>query len=215
VLGSEALTRVNEATGFRPSGHSLEAVFVRRFSEAQRDLEKGKTIPKFLLQEDQTLALASGTHSVPLPTGFMRESDETLIRYYPQGTDKPTFLARRFYIDAVQAQIQPQNLPTSPSIYVIRKSTVDFITTADRNYTLYWDYYKSADAFALNAENAWLLNAPEWLIGEAGYRIAMDLRDANALGVFKELRTAGRAAIFGEDLADAEASGPYVMGANL
>lgn len=215
MLGSVALQRVNDAIGFRPDGHSLEAKIVLRFAEAQRDLEKGKTLPKFLLQEDQTLTLLAGTRSVALPVGFLRESDESLIRYTPSGTDEPVFLTRRFLIDAINANIKNDDVPTTPKVYVVRKSTINFVTAANITYTLTWDYYKSAELFALNAENEWLANAPEWLIGECGYRMAMDLRDANAVGLFDKLRTTGRAAVFADDLADAEASGPYQMGANL
>ena len=46
MLGSDAVTRVNDALGWRPSGHSLESKIVLRFGEAQRELERGKTLPK-------------------------------------------------------------------------------------------------------------------------------------------------------------------------
>lgn len=215
MIGADAVTRVNDGLGWRPTGHALEPKIILRFAEAQRELEKGKTLPKFLLQEDQTLSLVKNTHTVALPTGFIRESDESLIRFTPPGTDQPTFLARRLYIDAIVGNIQADNAPTAPTIYVMRKTTIDFVTTANANYTLTWDYYKAADAFSTGAENQWLANAPEWLIGEVGRRIAADLRDADAYTLFDKMATVARAAQFADDLADAEASGPYQMGANL
>lgn len=215
MLGSVAVQRVNDGLMFRPDGHNLESKIVLRFAEAQRELEKGKTLPRFLLQEGQTLSLVAGTSTVALPTGFIRESDDSLIRYTPSGTDKPTFLERRYYRDAIIAQIKEENDPVAPSIYVIRRSTIDFITTADTTYTLTWDYYKAADAFSTSAENAWLANAPEWLIGECGVRIAADLRDADAVTLFMKMRDMARMSVLGEDFTAELASGPIVMGANL
>ena len=49
----EAVLRLNDSVGFRLSGHDKEAMFINRLQEAQRDLEAGKTLPRFLIQEDQ------------------------------------------------------------------------------------------------------------------------------------------------------------------
>jgi len=229
MLRSAAVQRINRAIGFRPSGNPLEATIVLALQEAQRDLERGKTLPKFLLQENQTLTLVTGSHTVAKPSGFIRENDETRIRFFPATSDVPRFLSRRYYIDAVEANVRSSTdpdttvEPVAPSVYVVRKSTIDFITVADVNYTLFWDYYKAADELTSDIENAWLvsnpatpeLGAPEWLIGEAGLRVAQDLRDQMAIQTFSTIRQAGRAACFGETIASEDASGPIQMGANL
>lgn len=220
MLRSVAITRINDGLGFFAAGNSLESKIALRLQEAQRDLEKGKTLPKFLLQENQTLTLSSAAHTATLPTGFLRESDENRLHFYPTTSTRPIFLTRKYFQDATEARTEtledsPDPVePVPPSVYVIRRSTVDFITTADTTYTLYWDYYKAADVLSSDIENAWLENAPEWLIGEAGLRIAMDLRDKDAVELFSELAKRGRAACFGEDLAAELASGPLQMGAN-
>lgn len=215
---TEAVRRINDGLGFLPDGHSLESKIILRLQEAQRDLESGKTLPKFLLQEDQTLTLTVATHTTALPTGFIRENDDTRIRFLPVGSDLPDFLERKLYIDAVAANIREEDEPVSPSVYVIRKSVVDFITTADATYTLYWDYYKRADVLTSDIENAWLASldgGAEWLIGKAGKKIAADSRDKDAIALFADMEREGRAACLGEIIASEEASGPYVMGANL
>ncbi len=213
---SAAVARINEGLGFRSSGNALESAIVLRLQEAQRNLERGKTLPKFLLQENQTLTLTAGAHTVAKPTGFLRESDENRLHYFVSGSDQPIFLARRFYDDALLAQLnQDDMLPKAPSVYVMRQQTLDFITIADTTYTLRWDYYKAADLLTTDIENEWLAHAPEWLIGEAGFRIARSTRNATAVELFNEMRTAARAAIFGEDIAAELASGPLQMGGNL
>lgn len=221
VTRTQAVQRINRDIGFRPAGNPLEATIVDVLQEAQRDLEKGKTLPKFLLLEDQTLTFTAGTHTIAKPARFLRESDEVRIRFFPTSSTVPRFLTRKLYIDAVEANLKPHNSPnssiqpTAPSVYVMRQSTIDFITVADATYTLYWDYYQSDLVLTTDIENLWLKNASDWLIGEAGLRLATSLGNQQAVGAFTNLEARGRAAAFAEDIASEEASGPFVMGLNL
>jgi hypothetical protein len=218
---TEAVQRINEGIGFRAAGNPLEATIIRRLQEAQRDLEKGKTLPRFLIQEDQPLVLAAGTHTTPLPPGFLRDVDETGIRFYAPNSIKARFLKRAYYKDAIQASAHVSEMDPSepiqrraPQFYVIRRTVIDFITIATTTYNLVWDYYKAAALLTTDTENEWLRYAPEWLIGEAGLRLAQSLGNQQALAEFTAVRQAGRAAIFGEDLAAELSSGPLAMGAN-
>lgn len=218
MLGSVAVQRVNASIGFRPDGHSLESMIALRFAEAQDDLEMGKTLPKFLLQEDQTLSLLIGTHTVLIPTGFARADDERPISYVVSGTNSPKFLQqKRIYKDAVQAYANSDFNTVGFKVYVLRNSVIDFIINAPSTTTFTWNYYKYAAAFATNTENEWLAHktAKWWLIGEAGLRVAQDLRDANAVNIFTAMVQKGRAATFGDILAREDESGLLVMGSNL
>ena len=181
-MRDEAVARINEATGFRITGNAIEPVIIKRLQEAQRDLEKGKTLPRFLLQEDQMLLLPAGQHALSLPTGFIREDDDNRLHFVSADTNLPLYLKSMRYMDAVlqvttqQRPDEPQLQTVAPSVYVIRNATVDFITIADQDYTLFWNFYKADDILNVNIENAWLREAPEWLIGEAGSRFALDTR---------------------------------------
>lgn len=212
---STAIERINDGLGFMSSGNAMEPKIILRLKEAQRDLEKGKTLPKFLIEEDSPLTLLTGEHSVAKPSDFLRVDDEVQIHYIPDGYEVPIFLRKRFYNDAVAANIREQNDPVAPSIYVLRQSTIDFVTTADTDYTLYWNYYKAAEVLDTDIENAWLEHAPEWLIGEAGLRIASDARDAEAVALFGEMLKRARAAHFANLLDEELSGGPLQMGANL
>ena len=218
MLGSVAVQRVNRALGFRADGNSLEGAIALAFAEAQDELEMGKTLPKFLLQEDQTLSLTSGTHTVLIPAGFARADDERPISMVISGSNRPKFLQqKRIYKDAVQAYSNSDFNTVGFKVYVIRNSVIDFIINAPSTTTFTWNYYKYAAAWSLAGENEWMLHktAKYWLIGEAGYRIAYDLRDANAKALFDDMRQKGRAATFGDILAREDESGPLVMGADL
>lgn len=215
MLRTVAVQRIKDGLAFR-TGTTLDTKIILRLQEAQRDLEAGKTLPKFLLQEAQTLSLAAAAHTVAIPSGFIRENDDKSIYYTPSGTDRPTFLKRiRAYKDAVLGNVSEDSDAAAPKVYVVLKSTIDFIITADQAYTLYWDYYKRADVLTADIENDWLGNVEggsEWLIGEAGFRIAADLRDKDGMGLFDALRQKGRAASFGSLLALEESGGPVAMG---
>lgn len=223
----EAVQRINEGLGFRPAGNPLETSIQAKLREAQRDLERGKSLPKFLLQQDQTFTLVAGTHTVALPAGFLREDDDNLPHYMPTATSSlPVFLERRQYEDAVLGLTRIPVTPKGPTIYVRRRGVLDFIIPADVNYTLTWSYYKAAVVLNSNITNEWLVDdpynvdgllvgAPEWLIGEAGFRMAQSLRDDKAVQLFDGMRTQGRAACFGEDLVSETSGGPLQMGANL
>jgi len=214
----DAVNRISEGVGFRASGHLQEPMFGRRLQEAQRDLERGKTLPRFLLLEDQTLFLAAGTHNITYPFGFLRDDDDNRIHYTPIGTNVPFYLTPMRYNDAVrvmsmrQRPDEPHLTTTAPLVYTFRNSDIDFITVADVDYTFNWNYYGQAAILnAFGDTNLWLQYAPEWLIGEAGERVARSLRDADALAEFQEMKTKARAAIFGDQIAKEDMMGPLQM----
>jgi len=219
MLGSEAVQRVNRGLGFRRQGNTLETQIAACFQEAQDDLEMGKTLPKFLLQESQSLILTAPGHTVNLPTRFARPSDDEYIHYVKTNESTPTFLSpKAIYADAVKAyQGSDLTMTNGFKVYVIRNQVIDFIIPATTTTTFTWSYYKYAEDFALATANEWLAHksAKWWLIGECGFRMAQDMRDDRAAQIFDGVRQRGRAATFADILALEDSAGPLVMGANL
>ena len=159
----------------------------------------------------------AGQNTVALPSGFIREEPDNLLHYFPSSSQMPIFLARKLYIDAALAQLKDVTPPGAPQVYVLLKNTIDFIVPAKTNYTLFWSYYKRGALLTSDIENEWLeetMGAPEWLIGEAGYRLASDARNQTGQALFDDMRTRGRAACLAEIIAREESGGPYVMGLN-
>ena len=218
MLRSAAVRRINRDLGYRPDGWAREGDVISCLQEAQKNFEKGKTLPRFLLAEDQPLTLLVNTHSVAYPTGFLRISDDNPLHFFPTGSTVPTYLQQKFYSDAVIANITASSTEArAPSVYVLRKGSIDFITTANQQYNLLMDYYKAADLLTSDIENQWLADegaGAEWLIGEAGYRMAVSLKDQSAMQSFDAMRTSGRAACFGELVTQETEGGPLQMGAN-
>lgn len=217
MLRDVAVARIQDGLGF--ANRQTDKIILR-LQEAQRELEKGKTLPRFLLQESQVLVLNAGDYTVALPTGFLRMQDSAPLHFQVNSLATSSFLrVTTDYKLALEASTatadEDANGPGRPSIALLRATTINFLVQADQEYRFIWDYYKAADILDSNIENAWLQNAPEWLIGEAGWRMAMDVRDKDAVVVFDNLRKTGRAAIFGEIIAYEDSTGPLVMGANL
>lgn len=218
MQGSEAVTRIKEGLGFLTGSHH-DTRIISRLNEAMWHLEHGTSLPKFLIQQDQPLVLAADASSIALPAGFIRVVDDEKVHYLPSTSTIPVFLTRKYYTDAQLAYARYESGSVivnsrAPEVYVIRKSTIDFVAPANADYTLTWSYYKGGDAVASGSENVWLANSPYWLIGEAGHRMAKDVRDADAVSIFQDMLTKARSAQLGEQVVEELADGPIEMGAN-
>ena len=228
MLRDEAVARIHNNLGYRPLGTSLQGGVETRLQRAQEYMEQGKSLPWFLLQLDATFTLFVGNSAFALPVGFIRESDES--RLHVLGSSPIHYLSRRYTIDGMQAyQLATDSI--MPSVYAIRRQmnatpapgvkttpspgVVEFFRTFGQNYTFEWDYYKKDAPLTSNIENNWLREAPEVLIGLAGASVAHDLHNTEAEQGFVQLFQDRYKALFGEMIAQEEASQPLQMGANL
>lgn len=206
MLRDAAVQRIQEGLGFRTD---LETTVIARLQEEQRDLERGKTLPRFLLKEGEVLSLASGTNLVTLPTDFLRRSDSPLL-YIPVGSESARIIPWKEYEAARDSYSNFS--PAGPAVAALRSSSIYFFPTADLSYDITWDYYQKAEVLSSNIENLWLANAPELLIGGAGLRTARDIRNDKAVAVFGEMYKQARMTWFSETIVQEEES--YVMGGN-
>lgn len=203
-----ALLRITDGLGFRSD---LATKVILRMQETQRDLERGDTLPDFLIKEGQTLSLLQVGNSVALPDDFLRRSSLEL-RYTPADSTISKTVPWRNY-DAAYQTFSDRD-PTGPSVAVLRASTILFFPIADRDYTLTWDYYAKAALLTTNVENVWLANAPELIIGDAGLRMALDIRNKEAQGLFGAMYKEARRVWFNETVIREYDDGPLLLGAN-
>lgn len=202
-----AIQRIQRGLGFRTD---LSSEIALAMQEQQRLLELGKTLPWFLLQEDQILTLPVATRSVNLPTGFIRMEDEGF--FYTSTEDGEIEVIRRPYAEA--RDFYADRDAGGPEAYSLRKTSFYFFPEPDTGYSLTYSYYKQADVLTTNVENAWLAYAPEVLIGAAGVSIATDVRDATAVQTFTALYTVGMNALMAEIAAREENNMPRALGRN-
>jgi hypothetical protein len=209
MLRDVAVARIQNGLGFTTA---LSDTIILRMQEEQRDLERGKTLPGFLLLEDQTLSLAEGDTDVTLPSDFLRRSNMAL-RYIPTGETNSIIIPWKNF-DEAYAAITEDADAAGPKVAILRQSAVRFLPEADADYTITWTYYRKADVLTSNIENLWLANAPELLIGGAGLRIAKDKRDPQAIQFFGDMYKQARSTWFGETIVQEQDDGPMLLGAN-
>lgn len=203
-----AVRRIQRGLGWRSN---LEYDIIMSLQEAQRDLERGKSLPEFLLVEDATLTVTAGTGEIALPTNFLRRSSHKL-RYTLDNSDKPQFVEWRNLNEALAQWGGADS--RSPQVVVLRNSTLLFYPERDKPYTVTWSYYKKDAVLSTNIQNLWLQNAPELLIGLAGMSIAADAKNSNALATFTNMYKMARQTWFNEIVVQEMDDGPLIMGAN-
>lgn len=178
MLRSTAVSRIQRGLGFRTD---LEDECISALQEAQREFERARTLPWFLVEEDQTLSVTSGTQTVALPDGFLMEVEDDGLHYTSTDaglvylTKRPFDEAKLYYRDTDAGE---------PLSYSLRKASLYVFPEPDTNYTLTWSYFKAADVLTSDVENAWLENVPELLIAKAGLILAMDLENADSTKKF-------------------------------
>lgn len=178
----EAVAIIKRGLGFLSSTTHDDAI-IAALKQAQFAREGGRSLPEFLLQEDETLAITADTANYTLPTGFLREdidfnpvtitdSDGDVTILEPLGYDE----AKALYEEGAEG---------TPEVYSVRKTEVWLFPTPDAALTLTWSYFKNDTVLDTNVENQWLANAPYVLIADAGLKMAKDLRDQAAAAIYQ------------------------------
>lgn len=211
----EAVARIQRGLGFRDD---LTNEIIVALKEAKRNLEMGRSLPGFLMQESQTLMVPVGETEVDLPDGFIREWQEEGLWYVNSANPDAVI-----WLEKLDYEIGRSRFATvsagSPIAYTLRKNTIKFWPARNTAYTLTWSWFKKSVDLSTNvANNEWLdedSGAPEALIGRAGMIIAADLEDTTSLQKFSAMYTAAWNAVTNEDQLGDEENRPLAMGARL
>lgn len=209
----EAVARIQQGCGWRSDVVDQIAYALR---EAQRLIEIGRSLPYFLVEEDEDLSAPTGSAAIALPDRFIREYDEndrSTLRYYDSTAQTWVFLEKMDHDDAL-VEFASMDAGT-PQAYVLRKDTIEIFPERDQDYTLVWSYYKGGEVLSSNIENSWLANAPDVLIGKAGASIATDLENDKAVGIFNALYKEAWAGAFAADILRQEANRDRAVGGRL
>lgn len=203
-----AIARIQRGLGFRTD---LVEEIASAMQEQQRLLEMGKTFPKFLLQEDQTLNLLTGDPSIAFPERFLQVSEEDGLSYF-DADGRRISIPRRPFAEA-QATYETYE-PQGPLAYSLRANSFYFWPVPDQDYTISLSFYQGAELLTTNIENAWLLHNPDVLIAAAGISIATDLRDASAVQLFTALYNAAMLNQVSKIAQDEVSDMPIALGRN-
>ena len=203
-----AISRIQRGLGFRTD---LNDEIALALQEQQRLLEQGKTLPKFMKEEDQTISVVASTQSYFLPERFIRVSDEESV-YWVDSDNVSHEIVRRPFAEA--RGYYSETDAGAPEAYSIRKDTIYFWPVPDTGYSVVWTYYKGGELLTSNVENTWLANVPDLLIGLAGISIATDVRDKDAFATFTALAQAAAEAMLNNVALDELSDMPVALGRN-
>jgi hypothetical protein len=198
MTGAEAIAQIQQGLGWR-SDKAVEILAALNFAQDERE-QPGKTLPWYLLSEDQPLAVSSGVQAVSLPTGFIKEVEERdgNLRYQPNATSRTLFLTKTSYENAekfffgdwrVEDLSATASVATvvigAPRAYVLRSNTIRVYPKPDADYTLTWSYWShDTDITSGSSTNQWLTYNPWVIVGEAGLKMAADLQNQAATQKF-------------------------------
>ncbi len=186
----EAVSMIKLQLGFRSN---QDANIISCLKLAQTQLELQPTKPWFLISEDSYAFTSSGEQRIAIPTDFLQEVDEAVLRYVPEDSTDPSEEVDLWKDDYDALRKNYANWTNSvtglstgaPEAYCLLDGYFRIFPTPDATYRLRMIYYAQDDVLSTNIENQWLKYAPLLLMGKAGRMISEGpLRDKEATGVF-------------------------------
>lgn len=186
MILSDMQARIREGMQYLQSSTEANNYILYAIQAQQRDLEKGKSLPQFILEEDATITGAGGVSTAAIPSDFIRLAEE----HVPVWTSASGSQSRELKIDSYGylRGVWFNSTVTNPVAMAIRKSTFKIFPTPSSSWTITYSYYKKqAVPSAPGDENAWMLNVPDLMINGAGMRFAADRQDQDAAKKFSTL----------------------------
>lgn len=181
---------------------------------AQDELERGKTLPWFIVNEDETISLTAGVSTWTLPNNFIREVDDFGNPNSQFSSDGDIVNLKRLPYDVGYSTYGGAD-PGEVVAYSKRGSSFVFWPTPDEDTELTISYYAHADDPSTAASNVWSENVPGLLIGLAGMMIAADLHDDAAQQKFAVQYAQAKDSLFKEIVADEDANMQFSLGGLL
>ncbi len=212
MILSEAQTEIRNGMQYLAQSTAGDALILRKLKETQDDLEKGKSLPKFLLTEDATFTGAANVSTANLPTGFIRFSEDN-VPYWtgPTGATRELKVGEYGYL----RQVWNGSTLTDPQAIAVRKSTIKLFPTPSAAWTVTYSYYaKGVVLVNPNDENVWLTNEPWLMVYGAGMRFAADRQDQVNATKFSTLYRAQYASYLAKIVDEEIAIQNVIMGGN-
>lgn len=206
----EAVAQMKQLHGFRTD---LDVQCVTALQQVQRELEEAAFLPWFLRTEVASISTTADEERVPLPSDFLRETEDTALWYYKasNAADKRWILLKRGDIETLRYEYQ--DTTGEPEAYSKDQAYFRIKPTPNAVYTLKMGSYFAKDAvLTSNIENKWLTHAPFLMLGKAGQIVATAVRDAVAYKEFAKMEAQGMQKLIEQDTAYEMANNRPVMG---
>jgi len=180
----EAVDEIRAGLGFRSD---MQATIISRLKQSQRELEGGKSLPWFIVNEDSPIELIAGQSEYTLSDHFIQEADDLGFQNIAQNIEGDIYHVKKWEYDKSIATFGFE-ATGYPRVYTIRNFTLKFFPTPDIDYSYRWSFYQKQTTLEDNVENQWLKFVPDLLIGMAGGYVAANLRDEQAIAYFQPIR---------------------------
>ena len=207
---SEAVARIQRLLGFRSD---LDTAIVDALKDEQVKLEEAAFLPWFLLVEVASISTTATEERVPVPSDFIRESEQTALWYYDSSADEDARWNELKKADIDTLRNVYHDTTGAPQAYALDQKYFRIKPIPDDTYTLkLGSYFANATVLSSDVENVWLEHVPDLLLGKAGMKVATSIRDQVAYGQFQIMERDGRIEMIKQDTARDMANQRLVMG---
>lgn len=213
MLRDDAILVILNRVGQRGGGAggaldtSLQSQAVTEMKFAQEQLERGEkaNLPWFLdtVYVNASFKTAIDSHTVAVPTGFLRELEEETVTLYYQDTEGKWQPLDKVDYDEGHHEFANSSAG-APQAYTLIGENYNVWPKADAEYSLK-ALVSIADAvLSSNIENKWLKYAAQLLIGKTGMVVAELARDAASREYFSSMAARGHDALTRDTVARRE-----------
>src|SRR3990167_5468205 len=192
MIRSLAVSRIQLYLGFRGD---KSAEIITAIQDAQQELEQGTFLPWFLLSDPLSLSTVANDEKIALTsvTGFLREDEESSLFYYNSTADADERWVELDKLSLRELREAFQDETGAPEAYALDDTYLRIGPIPDAVYSLRMSYYKAETVLSTDVENQWLKYAHQLMIGKAGQKIALALRDKEAFDYFTSQEAMGLA----------------------
>lgn len=209
---STAIAEIRRGLGYRTT---LETTIVGALASVQRTLERGGSLPDWLIVYDAEITVTADDPGIALPANFLRMHDDFDL-YYTDSDEGRVRVPKRNDAEARDAYASVTDAEYA-RVWVPRGRTAGILVpTPTASATYYLTYYKKADDIgeASVTTNEWMDNVPDLMVGLAGLEVMGAARDKDAQLFFQQRVQRGQRTLLG-DIVDGELAGrPLIMGRN-
>lgn len=159
-------------------GTFLDADIITEMQLQQDTLERGPTLPWFLLSQRNDTYTTVGEERIALPVDFLREYEDGCLFYFNESynpavdsSDGPWRGLEKDSWDALKLAYQVRTGP--PEKYALSDGYFRIFPLPDEAYLLRMIYYQKGSSLSTNVtDNVWLTFAPDLLIAQTAQVIA-------------------------------------------
>ena len=197
---AEAISRIQQGLGWRDDKDTEITLELRLVQDL---LEKGQSLPPWLLAGTGYLTGTANQEYIALPTGFIRfDEDLEFSTTDSDGVLQPvTQVDYRELLQLGQDPVDGSTETGRVKWVALRWSRLYVRPVPTSSFTITCDWYAADEdigGLASSGTNNWLTYGHDILLGKAGQRMAQDLHNDKAERNFTELYQTGQARLLTE-----------------